>query len=603
MVKKVGPIAETYSDQLNDVEQLMEQNPDENLAENIYSKLSKEEILLKAKELVHTADTKKAALEYQGLLNAFDDLMDQERPSLIRQWVEDGNDARAFVSPKDEAKQELNSLLQAFKKRKNEERKRAEEEKIVNLKHKQSVLENIKILVESEETEKSLSTLREYMRQWREIRQIPKEYQNELHISYKFFIDKFYDQMSVFNELKDLDKDKNLELKIELIKRAEALKDEPNIRKALLQLNKYHEDWKNTGPVRNDISEDIWKRFKTSSDIVIQAKKEQQEKIDTNRQYNLEKKLILIEKGELAISVLPTQHKEWSKLSSALENLMDEWKKIGPVPSQNNEETWLRFKAIRNHFFGERKHFFKDVQNSKKDNLEKKTLLCLEAEKLKDSEEFIKTTAALQKLLEEWKKIGPVPEEQNNQIWHKFKAAFDHFYTRKNVWFKLKKTESSGSIEKKKAIIKSLEILNGSEAQNQQTLLNDLKLFQKQWNEAGYVSGKSYQQLNKTYQALTDEIFARYKSLNMANRSSGKGVQRNTFQSQSLPQKSTQDRKLQETISRLRDEILTMESNKSFFKHSKNTEAVTIQIDESISKVRAEIAKAEQELKLLKSSS
>jgi hypothetical protein len=99
---------------------------------------------------------------------------------------------------------------------------------------------------------------------------------NGINGSYKVYIDKFYNQLSVFNELKELDKDKNLEIKIDLIKRAEQLKDEPNIRKALLQLNKYHEDWKNTGPVRAEISDDIWKRFKAASDIVIDAKKAEQ---------------------------------------------------------------------------------------------------------------------------------------------------------------------------------------------------------------------------------------------------------------------------------------------------------------------------------------
>lgn len=128
-------------------------------------------------------------------------------------------------------------------------------------------------MVDSEETDQSLNALREYMRAWKEVRQIPKEYQDELYAAYKFQVDKFYNQLSVFNELKELDKDKNLELKIDLIKRAEQLKDEPNIRKALLQLNKYHDDWKNTGPVRAEISEDIWKRFKAASDIVIDAKR------------------------------------------------------------------------------------------------------------------------------------------------------------------------------------------------------------------------------------------------------------------------------------------------------------------------------------------
>jgi lipocalin len=106
------------------------------------------------------------------------------------------------------------------------------------LNQKRLILEKIKALVESEENDQSLDVLREYMKQWREVRQIPKEFQDELYTSYKFYVDQFYNQLSVFNELKELDKDKNLELKIDLIKRAEQLKDEPNIRKALLQLNK-----------------------------------------------------------------------------------------------------------------------------------------------------------------------------------------------------------------------------------------------------------------------------------------------------------------------------------------------------------------------------
>ena len=176
-----------------------------------------------------------------------------------------GNDPRDFVAPIDNTKQIIQQIITTFKKRREEERKRAEEEKLHNLKQKQHILEKIKALVDSEENDQSLNALREYMREWKEVRQIPKEYQDELYTAYKFQIDKFYNQLSVFNELKELDKDKNLELKIDLIKRAEQLKDEPNIRKALLQLNKYHEDWKNTGPVRAEISEDIWKRFKAAS--------------------------------------------------------------------------------------------------------------------------------------------------------------------------------------------------------------------------------------------------------------------------------------------------------------------------------------------------
>ncbi|MCX6177753.1 MAG: DUF349 domain-containing protein [Bacteroidetes bacterium] len=280
MSDELEKAAESYADQLTVAEQMIELNTEEISLELQYSTLSKEELLAAAEELVHATDVKKAYNQLQAIRNALDDLLDQERPGMIRTWVEAGNDPRDFVAPTDNTKQSIQQIITAFKKRREDERKRAEEEKLHNLKQKQLILDKIKALVDSEENDQSLNALREYMRQWKEVRQIPKEYQDELYAAYKFHVDKFYNQLSVFNELKELDKDKNLELKIDLIKRAEQLKDEPNIRKALLQLNKYHDDWKNTGPVRAEISEDIWKRFKAASDIVIDAKKAEQATID-----------------------------------------------------------------------------------------------------------------------------------------------------------------------------------------------------------------------------------------------------------------------------------------------------------------------------------
>jgi len=458
-------------------------------------------------------------------------------------------------------------------------------------------------LVDSEENDQSLNALREYMRQWKEVRQIPKEYQDELYAAYKFQVDKFYNQLSVFNELKELDKDKNLELKIDLIKRAEQLKDEPNIRKALLQLNKYHDDWKNTGPVRAEISEDIWKRFKAASDIVIDAKKAEQATIDAERQQNLDKKIVLIERAETSIAVVPTQPKEWAKIGKELDELMAEWKKIGPVPTDKNEEIWTKFKAIRNQYYGERKHFFKDLNSSKKDNLTKKEALCDKAESLKDSNEFMKTSDALAKLQDEWKTVGPVPEDQNDLVWKRFRTAFDHFYARKNEWFKQRKQEESGAIDKKKEVILGLETLKSNETIDHQTLFNELKVWQKQWNDAGFISGKSYQQMNKTYQALADEIFNRYRSASNNQRNSNQKEHFSNLATSTDGQKRLQleERKIKEKITKFKDEIATMENNKSFFKHSKNAGAFVKQFDDNIAKATEQIAKAEQELKLLKS--
>jgi hypothetical protein len=603
MSDELEKAAESYAEQLNVAEKMIELNAEEISLELQYATLSKEELLAAAEELVHATDVKKAYNQLQAIRNAMDDLLDQERPSLIRTWVEAGNDPRDFVAPVDNTKQSIQQIITAFKKRREDERKRAEEEKLHNLKQKQLILEKIKALVDSEENDQSLNALREYMRQWKEVRQIPKEYQDELYAAYKFQVDKFYNQLSVFNELKELDKDKNLELKIDLIKRAEQLKDEPNIRKALLQLNKYHDDWKNTGPVRAEISEDIWKRFKAASDIVIDAKKAEQTTIDAERQQNLDKKIVLIERAETSIAVVPTQPKEWAKIGKELDELMAEWKKIGPVPADKNEEIWNKFKAIRNQYYGERKHFFKDLNSSKKDNLSKKEALCEKAESLKDSSEFMKTSDALAKLQDEWKTVGPVPEDQNDIVWKRFRSAFDHFYARKNEWFKQRKQEESGAVVKKKEVIVGLEALKSNETIDHQTLFNELKSWQKQWNDAGFISGKSYQQLNKTYQALADEIFNRYRTASNNQRNSNQKEHFSSLASSTDGQKRLQmeERKIKEKIAKFKDEIATMENNKSFFKHSKNAGAFVKQFDDNIAKATEQIAKAEQELKLLKS--
>jgi hypothetical protein len=602
MSDELEKASESYAEQLTVAEQMIELNTEEISLELQYSTLTKEELLAAADALVHAIDVKKAFNQLQAIRNALDDLLDQERPGIIRTWVEAGNDPRDFVAPVDSTKQSIQRIVTDFKKRRENERKRAEEEKLHNLKQKQLILDKIKALVDSEETDQSLNALREYMRAWKEVRQIPKEYQDELYAAYKFQVDKFYNQLSVFNELKELDKDKNLELKIDLIKRAEQLKDEPNIRKALLQLNKYHDDWKNTGPVRAEISEDIWKRFKAASDIVIDAKKAQQTTIDAERQQNLDKKIVLIERAETSIAVVPTQPKEWAKIGKELDELMAEWKKIGPVPTDKNEEIWNKFKAIRNQYYGERKHFFKDLNSSKKDNLTKKEALCEKAESLKDSNEFMKTSDTFAKLQDEWKTVGPVPEDQNDLVWKRFRSAFDHFYTRKNEWFKQRKQEEGGAIVKKKEVILGLDALKSNETIDHETLFNELKIWQKQWNDAGFISGKSYQQLNKTYQTLADEIFQRYRSASNNQRNSNQKKHFSDLATSTDGQKRLQleDRKIKEKIAKFRNEIATMENNKSFFKHSKNAGDFVKQFDDNIAKATEQIAKAEQELKLLK---
>lgn len=591
--------SENYNDQLSEAEKLILQHEDDTELKENFASFSKEQLVEHAQSLLHTTNVKQAYATLQEIRKAFESILDHERPVQIKEWVSAGNEAKDFVAPQDELKVKLFDVVQKFKELREIEKKRAEEEKAINLNKKQSILDKIVTLVDSEENENSLNELRELMRQWKEIRQIPKEHHEELYTKYKFYLDKFYDNLSKFNELKDLDREKNLEIKIELIKKAEALKDEKNIRKAMISLNKIHDDWKNTGPVRKEISDEIWTRFKSASDLVIDIQKKHQGEIEAQRNQNLEKKILLIEKAETAITALPSSNKEWNKMAEEIDGLLDAWKKIGPVPSEKNEEVWSKFQTARNTFYAERKNFFKKIQSDRKDNLAKKIELCEQAEVLKDAQEFMKTSDQLQALQDKWKTVGPVPEEQNEVVWKRFRAAFDHFYERKNKWFAERKTQEFGAITAKEAIIAEIEVI--AKSTDNKFNFNDLKAIQNRWNDSGFVSGKKFQSLNKQYQGLMDALYQSLRNSSNAERESA--VKDNLNAISASPDAKyklqSEEKRLRELIKKIEDELSTIENNKGFFQHSKNADAILKQFDDKLKKSNEQIVKLKKELQLV----
>jgi cell division FtsZ-interacting protein ZapD len=102
----------------------------------------------------------------------------------------------------------------------------------------------------------------------------PKSEISQLWQNYHFLVEKFFDKVKINKELKDLDLKKNLERKIELCEKAEELLIETSIIKSFKQLQQYHEEWKEVGPVPQDKKDEIWERFKTASDQINERRRE-----------------------------------------------------------------------------------------------------------------------------------------------------------------------------------------------------------------------------------------------------------------------------------------------------------------------------------------
>jgi len=603
--EQISKILAGASDDENDSKAELEEHHHEDTEDHTisedFSGLNKEEIAAKAKDFVHYPHMSKANSIFQQLRNYLDEILRKERETLIAQWVSDGNEARDFTAPADDSKNLFYQHFQKFQDLRKEERIKAQQEREKNLHAKEDILQRIKDLVEKEETEGSLSDLRELQREWKQIRQVPREQMTHLWETYRYYLDRFYDNLTMNNELKELDRQKNLEIKIELCLKVDQLKEEKNVKKALILLNKYHDEYKNTGPVPKEATEEIWIRFKAISDEVLNLKKERLNTLKEDRKNNLIQKVLLCEKVEQIAEIPYDKASDWNKKTNEISEIFDAWKKTGPAPASQNDTIWKRFRDGRDAFYKQKKKFFAGLNEQRDGNLILKEDLCKKAEEMMNSSDWSSTTKALIALQKEWKEIGPVPEKVSGAIWKRFRTACDHFFTAKDDAFKDQKKEEIENFNNKLAIINEVKAL--VETGSEDTVLENLKALNTQWNAIGFVPFKKKDKLYKDYQSATDEVYKKFKKNKDEMRGARMRDHYNELGSHPQAEQKLKDelRRVGGKIRFLRDELKTIENNIAFFSNSKGSEKLLKPFLDKIANTTALIKKLEEEKKYISS--
>jgi hypothetical protein len=563
--------------------------------------LNKDELIALAIESTQKLTTRDAFNRLKQIRPIFNDLLRSEKKVALQKHIEDGNEAEAFEYNDDAHRERFKEIFIIGKNARLEERKRIEEEKIKNFKKKEELLEQLRTITESDETEKSLQDVKALQQEWRAIRVLPADKVQGLWDSYHFLLDKFYDNHSINIELKELDRKKNLEIKIELTKKVDELSSENSLKKSFILLNKYQEEFRNTGPVPREFNKEIWERFRQACDKVYEQKKAVFEALEGDRIKNLELKQVLVEKASLIAQTTPKKVKDWKEKAAGLDGLMNEWKKIGQVPRAKNDEVWKAFRKSFNTFYDNKSAFFKQINNERKANLIIKEDICKRAEEVKTSEDLLFATNELKKLQREWKDVGPVPDKVSNAIWKRFRAACDEFFERKQKAFEGKKDEEVKNLEGKEALITKLEsLLETGKAEN---ILNELKAIQQEWNRAGFVPIKKKKDIDNRYRKASDQVFNKFK-LDRQSLKQGqiKDHYANLSQLPSGNQKLKDEAfKIKKKMSFLSSEIATLENNMEFFGRSKGAQKLKDEIAGKIEKTKDQLNRLKAELKLIKS--
>jgi len=572
------------------------------LVEDIdYESLNKQEMVELLEEVVQDKDFSKIRSKVAKLKTAFYHRNKEDLENEKKAFVAEGGEIEKFIHSSDPLEQRYNAAFAIYRHNKSKYAVELEKQKQQNLQLKLKVLEDLKELINSEETlKKTYDEFKRLQEEWKQIGMVPASELSNLWQNYHFLVEKFFDKVRINKELRDLDLKKNLELKISLCEKTEELFLEDSIIKSFKLLQKYHDKWREIGPAPMDKKEELWDRFKAATDKINLRRKEHYKEVQEQQQKNYETKLELIEQVEEINANQSESLKEWQKSTDKVNELFKIWKSTGRAPRAKNDEVWDKFKSTLDGFFESKREFFNKLKDEQTNNYNLKLDLCAQAEAIKDSDDWRNSANELIKLQKEWKEIGPVPRRHSDKIWKKFRSACDHFFNKKSEYYKNIHVVEEDNLKKKQDIIKLIKSYKTKKDKEKD--LEVIKDFQRQWLEIGFVPFKEKEAIHDEYRDTIDKLISGMEINKLE-------LTKSDFQNKIEMLKAAPDagRRLskerfnvENKIKKVKEDVALWENNIGFFSNSKQSELLKKEFQDKIDKAKKEISMLQAKMKMLR---
>jgi hypothetical protein len=578
-----APILEASSPEVE--EQVVEE--EEQVAIDL-SGMSKTQLLDLLQEKVSQGVAIKLDKIVHEIKASFDELTHKEREEALQTYLAEGGTADEF-----------NSLFTNFRNQLNSLRKEAERQKEKNLVAKTELLNKLRELVDGEETTLSMAAVKAIQESWKVIGPVPLAQSRNLWASFNALMDRFYDNRSIYFELKELDRKKNLEGKLDLCEKVEALKEVTDLKEAIRLLNELHEEFKHLGPVPREEQEQIWQRFKAASDVIYDRRKEffdgQKEVVKKN----------LVEKEALIVLLTPfgefkaDRIKDWNTKTKEILEIQKGWEKIGAIPKEAGKDINKAFWSLFKQFFHNKNLFFKELDEVRASNQKKAEELIAQADELKANTNWQATANQLVKLQQEWKKLGPTPEKNRDALYKRFKEACDAFFENRRNSSKESSSEFDANLAKKQAIISQLiDLTKKGEGLDEAQLSSMVSEF----NVIGFVPRKNIKEIQVKFKETVDAYLEKLGA---------KGGEKDDFlfrlnlnriqgDPNSVKTLNKKEHGIRKQITDLENSITLWRNNLDFFAASKTADKLREQFDVKIQKAEEEIDKLKKKLTILK---
>ncbi|MDB5262851.1 MAG: hypothetical protein JWQ14_2132, partial [Adhaeribacter sp.] len=591
------PAGQATGDQSNIEHDLLldDEHHEEPVPETDFSNLTASELRQKLRLVLKTANRQQVR-QVSEMYRQYETLQVTQKGEALERFIAEGGNPDDFEYQPGSEHQDLEKAYQQYRDQLGREQRQEEEQKVKNVKRKQELLDQLRELVESPETKSSGDKIRQIQTEWKAIGPVPPTDSKQLWNSYHALLDIFYNNRSIFYELKELDRRKNLQQKQLLCERAESLVNQPSINTALQELRNLHEEWKNVGPVPNDQRDQIWERFIQASEKVHNRKKEFISERKSHEKVNLELKTALLERMEAFQNFQTDRINDWRDKTDEIQKLKEEWDAAGLVPKERADEINKRFWSSYKAFFSHKNTFFKNLDEQKIQNLRLKTELCEQAESLRDSEDWDETKEKLIQLQKKWKTVGRVPDKYSEKLWQRFRAACNEFFDRKQNQVNQREVELNQASQVKQSYFDEL-VSRLTTINTEPGTYEEYEKLRNTWQELP--ANKATAKFDDRYFELLQKYLGSVVDLSTEEKDTAV-AELQVFRLKQGPDASTRihqkEQSIKRDIAQLENDIRTLKTNIEFFGRSKNAEKLREEYQARIAEADNRIQQLQRQL-------
>jgi predicted XRE-type DNA-binding protein len=291
----------------------------------------------------------------------------------------------------------------------------------------------------------------------------------------------------------------------------------------------------------------------------------------------------------------------WKKNTQEIIEIQKIWNTIGHAGKRDNNKLFKRFRSLCDNFFSLKREFSGQEKEVQENNLQLKQDLCVQAEAIMESAEWKATTDEFIQLQNKWKEIGSVPSKQSEAIWKRFRYACDHFFEQKAKHYSAVDSEYDNNLKTKQALIE--QIKNFRHSKNPKESFEQLKDFQRQWSEIGFVPFKFMKKIQEEYRSAINKQF---ESLQMDDGERNRLQYKNKIEtmvatSNSRTKLGPERDRLMRRFQQLQSDLVVWENNIGFFSKSKNSAAMVSSVQNMIEQGKAEMKELEAKIKIIDS--